>query len=118
MKKFISTFLCFFCIYTLSSHAAKNDFCPYQLFDKLYASLHATITDITWLDINPTDNPNACQFNIRYYPCTQAIQSQLDYWLPLALQDIAPSCVLQYHGTHQPTEGYCTLKNIVIQCAY
>lgn len=91
-------------------------FCPPDAPQKLYDYLKPKMEKVTWVDINPQNPQNPCQFSIRYYPCNAAIQNQIDELLPKAIYANYPHCVLQEAGKHRHTEGFCTLADASMQC--
>ena len=113
MKKFL---LLFFTISFIISSFAKADPCPDQVLEQLHDYLKPKLSKVTWLDVNSSDALDTCQFVIRYYPCTDDIQKQIDRLLPQAIQAKAPQCVLENSGVHEHTEGFCTLTQTEMRC--
>lgn len=109
MKKLIPLFLF---IYTLSSSGA----CPEGFSQNIYTDLQSDIRSITWLDVNEKNSPDKCEFAVRYYPCSNENKNQLNSRLPNIIQNNTFQCSILNHGKHVHTDGYCTLKNIALEC--
>jgi hypothetical protein len=90
--------------------------CQNDILLKLYTYMKPQLIKVSWLDLNSVDPADSCQFLLRYYPCNEITQHELDAMLPTALAATTPYCQIVSHGTHEQTEGYCTLRNIVLRC--
>lgn len=87
-----------------------------SLYSNLSDDLKKTIPSLTWVDVNPINLSIYCQFVIRYYPCNEPVQKQIDAVLPHVIQEASPHCTWVTQGQHHQTEGYCTLDNVLAKC--
>lgn len=104
----------------LFSFLLRNSYAdPFDdLYEKISEGLKQSVSALTWVDINPIPLLTYCHFVIRYFPCNTYIQHQIDKYLPEIIKKSSSNCSWISQGKHQHTEGYCTLKNVLVKCQY